>query len=93
MATEPTGPGSGRGPSEEANMKVGDIVRTNVGATGCYIGHGLALYVGAQDNDLGLAGIDLAREPWKGSPLPTVDEVRAAEVAYAAGLNDGRTGG
>jgi hypothetical protein len=73
--------------------RYGEVVRTDVGATGVYIGYDLVLYVCAQDNDLALAGVDPRRQPpWEGAPLPTDREMQAAKTAYRAGLNDATFG-
>ena len=71
-----------------AELKYGDRVRLKHGATGRYVGHGFALSVSAQDNDLFLDPVvpvfDAAgalREPHPTLPVPSDDAVAGAAAA------------
>jgi len=69
-----------------ASPHFGDRVRVHCGATGRYLGDGLALYVSAQDNDLVIDRVATnpdAPAPHSTLPAPTDRELSAALAALA----------
>lgn len=71
-------------PPRRTEPKYGDLVRVHCSATGRYLADGLAIYVSAQDNDLGIDAIDLDRDPWENAPRVTDRELSAAHTAFTS---------
>lgn len=73
--------------------KWGDRVRVRCGATGRYLGDGLALVVSAQDNDLLIDVVVHPAAPHYEPPHPTLPVPTDRELSAAAcGLRYARSG-